>query len=106
MFEKFQSMLEKFVGPIASKMAENKTIQAVTNGMMSMLPVTLGVAFIAIIGQLPVPAWQNFLTQIGVAPLVTQLANVTSGLYAMYVVITIAYETAKIEEIIKLQQLY
>ncbi len=98
MFEKFQSMLEKFVGPIASKMAENKTIQAVTNGMMSMLPVTLGVAFIAIIGQLPVPAWQNFLTQIGVAPLVTQLANVTSGLYAMYVVITIAYETAKIEE--------
>lgn len=98
MFEKFQSMLEKFVGPIANKMAESKTIQSLTNGMMAILPVTLGVAFIIIVGQLPVPAWQELLTQWGIAPLITELANVTSGLYGLYIVIAIAYETAKIEE--------
>lgn len=98
MFEKFQSNLERFIGPIANKMAESKTIQSVTNGMMAILPVTLGVAFIIIVGQLPVPAWQDLLTQWGIAPIVTELANVTSGLYGLYIVVTIAYETAKIEE--------
>lgn len=98
MFDKIQSFLESIVGPIANKMNDSKTIKALTNGMMSILPVTLGVAFIAIVGQLPIPAWQEFLTQIGIAPLVTELANVTSGLYALYIVVAIAYETAKIEE--------
>lgn len=98
MFLKIQSFLEKFVGPVAQKMSESKTIQALTNGMMAVLPVSLGVAFIAIVGNFPIEAWQNFLWNIGLGQVIQDTINITSGLYAIYIVCTIAYETAKIEE--------
>ncbi len=96
---KFQSILERFVGPLAEKMSENKTIQSITNGMMSVLPISLGIAFIAIIGQFPFEPWQNLLADLALTQIISDFINITSGLYAIYIVITIAYETAKIEEV-------
>ncbi|MGL4570498.1 MAG: PTS sugar transporter subunit IIC [Clostridium sp.] len=98
MFSKIQSFLEKFVGPIAQKMADSRLIQSLTNGMMAVLPVSLGVAFIAIVGNFPIEAWQDFLWNIGLGQVIQDTINITSGLYAVYIVCTIAYETAKIEE--------
>ncbi|MDZ7543199.1 PTS sugar transporter subunit IIC, partial [Clostridium perfringens] len=98
MFSKFQIFLEKFVGPIAQKMSENKVVQALTNGMMSVLPVSLGVAFIAIVGNLPIGPWQTLLENLGLTQVIQDLLNITNGLYAIYIVCTIAYETAKIED--------
>ncbi len=98
MFDKFQQGLEKFIGPIAERMQRSKIITALTNGMMAVLPVSLGVAFIAIVGNFPIPFWQEFLTNIGLAPIIQEVIAMTSGLYAIYIVCTIAYETAKIEE--------
>ena len=98
MFSKFQNFLERFVGPLAQKMADSKLIQALTNGMMAVLPVSLGVAFIAIVGNFPIEAWQNFLWSAGLGQPIQDLINITSGLYAIYIVCTIAYETAKIEK--------
>lgn len=97
MFFKFQQFLEKFVEPIATKMSESKLIQSLTNGMMAVLPVSLGVAFIAIVGNFPIEAWQNFLVNTGLMPMIQDLINITSGLYSIYIVCTIAYETSKIE---------
>lgn len=97
MYEKFQALLEKAIGPIATKMSESKTIQVLTNGMMSVLPVTLGVAFIAIVGNLPIKAWQELLLNLGLSGLIQDLINITSGLYAIYIVCTISYETSKLE---------
>ncbi len=98
MFDKFQRFLEKFIGPIAERMQKSKVIQALTNGMMAVLPVSLGVAFIAIVGNFPIPIWQEFLTSIGLAPIIQEVIAMTSGLYAVYIVCTIAYETAKMEK--------
>ena len=89
MYNKIQSFLERMVGPLAQKMAENKTIQSLTNGMMAVLPVSLGVAFIAIVGQFPFEPWQQFLTNLGLTQLIQDFINVTSGLYAIYIVVTI-----------------
>lgn len=66
--------------------------------MMAVLPVSLGVAFIAIVGNFPIPIWQEFLTSIGLAPIIQEVIAMTSGLYAVYIVCTIAYETAKMEK--------
>lgn len=96
---KFQSILERLVGPLAEKMSANKTIQAITNGMMAVLPVSLGVAFIAIVGQFPFEPWQLFLSDIGLTQVIADFVNITTGLYAIYIVITIAYECAKIEKV-------
>lgn len=98
MFDKFQQGLERFIGPVAERMQRSKIITALTNGMMAVLPVSLGVAFIAIVGNFPIPFWQEFLTNIGLAPIIQEVIAMTSGLYAIYIVCTIAYETAKIEE--------
>ncbi len=96
---KFQTVLERLVGPLAEKMAANKTIQSITNGMMAVLPISLGVAFIAIVGQFPFEPWQMLLAQLGLTQVITDFINITTGLYALYIVVTIAYETAKIEEV-------
>lgn len=98
MYSKFQNWLERVVGPVAEKMSESKLIQALTNGMMAVLPVSLGVAFIAIVGNLPINSWQNLLQNLGLTQIIQDLLNITNGLYAIYIVCTIAYETAKIEE--------
>lgn len=98
MYDKMQAFLERMVGPLAQKMAENKTIQSLTNGMMAVLPVSLGIAFIAIIGQFPITPWQDLLSDLGLTQLIQDFVNITSGLYAIYIVVTISYETAKIEK--------
>lgn len=67
--------------------------------MMAVLPVSLGVAFIAIVGHFPFEPWQLFLSDIGLTQVIADFVNITTGVYAIYIVITIAYECAKIEKV-------
>jgi len=49
-FQKFQNGLEKFMGPFANAVSNNKFIRALTAGFMSSMPITLGTAVIAVLG--------------------------------------------------------
>ena len=65
-FDKFQAGLEKIVGPFATMVAQSKHITALTEGFMLTMPVTLGVAIIAVLSNLPIPAWIDLLKDIGI----------------------------------------
>ncbi len=64
-FDKFQNGLDKVMGPFASWVSTNRFIKALTAGFMSSMPITLGTAAIAVLGNLPIGPWQEFLVNSG-----------------------------------------
>ncbi len=95
--ETMQSGLDRVMGPFAQKLSENKIISALTAGMMASMPITLGVAAFAILGNLPIEPWQTFLTNTGMGQHMLDIVAGTSSLLAVYIVPTIAYHYAKNE---------
>lgn len=95
--DSMQSGLERVMGPFAQKLSESKIIAALTAGMMSTMPITLGVAAFAVIANLPVPALQSFLTHTGMLQPMLDLVAATSSLLAIYIVPAVAYHYGKNE---------
>ncbi|MBE6052438.1 MAG: PTS sugar transporter subunit IIC [Clostridium sartagoforme] len=96
-FQKFQNGLEKFMGPFASIVSTNKFIRALTAGFMASMPITLGTAAIAVLGNLPIAPWQDFLASTGLYQIAQDFISLTLSLIAIYVVVTISYNLTKIE---------
>lgn len=85
-FDKFQRGLEKVVGPFATAVANSRYIKALTEGFMYTMPITLGVAAIAVLANLPIPAWTQFLQSIGIYATALEVVSLTLSLLAIYVV--------------------
>ena len=96
-FDKFQSGIEKVMGPFANVVSTNKFIRALTAGFMASMPITLGTAAIAVLGNLPITPWQNFLISTGLYQVAQDFISLTLSLLAIYVVVTISYNYTKIE---------
>lgn len=90
-----QNWMEKIVDPIAKKLNKSALIKAITAGMMGTMPITLGVAAICIISNLPFPGWITFLTKCGIYGIATQIMQATLSMLAIYLVVTVAYHYAK-----------
>ncbi len=96
-FDKFQSGIEKVMGPFANVVSTNKFIRALTAGFMATMPISLGTAAIAVLGNLPITPWQNFLVSMGLYQVAQDFISLTLSLLAIYVVISISYNYTKIE---------
>jgi len=75
----------------AAKVGRSPYIQALTAGMMAIMPITLGVAVFAILGNLPFDQWQHFIERTGLYNHMMDLIAATSTLTALYISFTIAY---------------
>ncbi len=95
--DRMQAFMEKFIGPLASKMNASKTIQAIAAGMMGTMPVSLGVTAICIILSLPIPGLSEMAAATGLALAQNEIMMVTLSATAIYMVINIAYNYAKSE---------
>ncbi len=89
--DKLTKALEKVLMPISAKISGNKSLQAVAKGFISILTVTLVGSIFYLIGNFPVPAWTNFLTNAGLTNYILIPYNVTIGLLAVYTAFTISY---------------
>lgn len=96
-FNIFQSGLERVMNPFADWISRNKFIQALTQGFMSSMPVTIGTAAIAVLGNLPIAPWQTFLENTGLHQVMLDLVSATISLLAVYIVSAIAYNYTKNE---------
>lgn len=94
-FNKFQQGMEKLMSPFAEWINQNRAINALTAGFMTIMPVTLGTAIIAILANLPFEGWQNILTNLGLLQVMQDFISATISLLALPVVITIAYNYTK-----------
>ena len=95
----FSQTFEQKITPIMGKISANKVITALTRGMMAVMPISLGTCLIAIIGNLPIPAWTNWLASLGITPHINAVIGGTTELFALFIAFTIAYNYGKLEKV-------
>lgn len=109
-FERFSGVLENKLMPIADKISKQRHLSAVKDGMLSYVPFTIIASIFLIIAFLPIPAYENFITNIlnvenaGVwQGKLLYISNSTMDVGALYVLIATTYSLAKSYNINKLQ---
>lgn len=83
--------LDKLLGPIANKMGQSKFFSALSEAFMRTTPITLGAAFLMLIGNFPIPAWIDWLKSIGMDVHFTAVVGATFNALALYVAFNFAY---------------
>ncbi|MEE6681709.1 PTS transporter subunit EIIC [Pediococcus pentosaceus] len=92
---KFQDVLNAKLLPWSEKLQGNKVLAALMEGFIRTTPITLGIAFITIIGNFPFPGWTQILTNAGIYDHVQAITNGATGVFSVYVVYSLAYAYAK-----------
>lgn len=92
---KFQDILNAKLLPLSEKLQGNKVLAALMEGFIRTTPITLGIAFITIIGNFPFPGWMQMLTKVGIYDHVQAITNGATGVFSVYVVYSLAYAYAK-----------
>lgn len=93
--DNLQKFLNKFIAPVAKWMNHNLFFSSLAEAFMRITPITLGGAFVLLIGNFPIPAWTNFLNKIGWAANFTAAQNATMNVLALFVVFLFAYVYAE-----------
>lgn len=94
---KIMSKTEAFQSKIqlaASKIQMNRYLNAITNGLMSLLPVTIVGAVGSLINSVDIDSYQNFLVKSGLKIITSAPAEMTTNLMALYAVFMIAVKLA------------
>lgn len=92
---KFEQFLNDKLMPIAEKLTQNNILGALMEGFIRTSPITLGIAFITIIGNFPIPAWTTWLTNIGLMQHVNAITNGATGVLTLYVIYSLSMAYAK-----------
>lgn len=87
--------LQEKVIPKANQIASNKYLKAVSDGFMTIMPVIIVGAIFSLLNSLSIPAYQSFITNIGLKPILAIPNMVTNDMLAVYAVFFIAYSLAK-----------
>ena len=87
---KFEQLLNDKMMPLAEKMTKNRVLGALMEGFIRCSPITLGIAFITIIGNFPFPGWSDYLESIGMMQHVNAITNGATGVLTLYVIYSLA----------------
>lgn len=90
---KFKEFIQTKVLPPINKVQSNPYIASLTESMMKIMPVVLGLAIISLLFMLPIPAYTNFIKSIGLYDLLNTAlgsANVISIFFCMAIAYTLA----------------
>lgn len=79
---------------IAYKIQQNKYLKAISNGLMGILPILMIGSIALLIAVLPIKAWNDFLTTIGVRRFLMTASTLTTSCMALYAVFLIGYRLA------------
>ena len=93
--DKMEHFLTKVIGPIAQKINSNKSLTAIAEGFVRTTPITIGIAVFAIVGNLPITGWSEWLIEVGMKQHFDAVLNASTNALALYAVYSIAYCYAK-----------
>lgn len=79
--EKLEAFLSRKLLPMSQKLQQNKVLAALMEGFIRTSPITLGIAFITIVGNFPIPGWTDYLTKIGIFQHVEAITNGATGVF-------------------------
>lgn len=87
---RLEQLINDKLMPLADKLTQNKILGALMEGFIRTSPITLGIAFITIIGNFPVPGWTQYLESIGIMQHVNAITNGATGVLTLYVIYSLA----------------
>lgn len=88
--------MQKIFNPLAQKVGANKVLQAVAQGCLATVPITIGIALVSILVNINVGGWGTFLESSGLYRAGQEAIGVTMSLLAVYLLVTISYSYSKI----------
>lgn len=83
------------IANIAGKIQTNKYISAITNGLISLMPVTIVGSIGSLINSIPIDSYQEFLVNTGLKTITAIPNEITNNLLAIYAVYLIAVKFAE-----------
>lgn len=92
--EKFASLIEKCLVPIANKLSNNKYLKAISSGCMSLLGVIMVGAIFSIFTNISWEPYNNFMSIYGLDKCVKFVPTVTTELLAVYMAFTVGFRGA------------
>lgn len=99
MMNKFMSMMEKYLVPLANKISANRYLKTISNGSMALLGVIMLGSLFTVVSSITWDPYQSFLTSTGLGTLFSYVPDYTIDLLALYMAFSIGYQGAKIFEI-------
>ncbi len=93
--ENMTNWMNEHLAPLAGRMGQSKVLQAISQGMVMTMPLTIGMAVVAIVINLPIPGLSDWMVASGVTATANEMINSTMSLLAIYVSFLIAYVYAK-----------
>lgn len=86
------------IHPLVNKVQTSKLVNGITGGMMGAMPITILGAFAALLLNLPVPAYKEFIADVGIASALKVIIMFTTNFLAVIFAIAIAGNYAKQHE--------
>lgn len=80
---------------VGDKISANRYLQAVSQGVMSMLPVIIIGAFASLFSGLPIGPWQSFIAATGINSLLSMVVAATTNMLGLYFTYGIAHALAE-----------
>jgi len=78
------------------KFSSNKIVRVISSGMARILPITIVASVAMILRFLPIAAWTKFIADTGIDTLLSGVLMMTTNMFSVYIVISLASEMAKI----------
>lgn len=91
MLEKEENKMFKVIGRVAEVLSNNQSLTAISQGFVKTMPVSLGLVLFSILGNLPIPAFTAWLSEVGIKESINAAVTVSSSLIALYISFSIAY---------------
>lgn len=88
------SIVDDKILPMMTKISENKVIKAIQYGVMATMPLVLGASLIAIIANLPIEMWTNWLNSTGIITHMHATIRATMEITALYLTFMVGYFNA------------
>ncbi|MBQ1521787.1 MAG: PTS sugar transporter subunit IIC [Erysipelotrichaceae bacterium] len=87
------STLDKITNKIM-KFAQLRYVKIIMNAFMSVAAFSIGASLFSLLRSIPIPFWQEFLTNTGLTNILNIPITMVSNLYAIMIVICVGYEVA------------
>lgn len=91
-------ILGKILGPVANKMSQSKFFNTLAEAFMRATPITLGVAFLMIIGNFPFQPWIDWLAKTGLNTHFNAAVGATLNALSLYIAFNFAFFYVKRHE--------
>ncbi len=92
---KISNFLEKYLLPISFKISNFTPMKSLSNGMMSVLPIMMVGAVFAILTNLPIDAYKEFIANVGISKFFILGTRMTTDIIAIYMTFAIGRSFAK-----------